>query len=218
MCSCVDVWMPARVITRAVVGATACRRRQQQEKQNCGGNFGCFITQCSREGAYSSIQCHGSTGYCWCVDANGQKLLDTEKAPGTGVPNCHPTHSPEIPSSTLSAKTDDKLSDCQRKRAQQEKLCQGLIGCFLSSCAADGHYTSKQCHGSTGSCWCVSVDSGERLDNVQISGDGECPRQTALSTTSQKHATLTTPKATSATTVADSGALGSGRFHCYNKQ
>ena len=39
---------------------------------------GRFIPSCQPDGRYTQVQCHGSTGYCWCVDENGDKLVGTE--------------------------------------------------------------------------------------------------------------------------------------------
>ena len=39
---------------------------------------GTYIPQCEDDGSYSAVQCHGSTGYCWCVDGEGNKLVETE--------------------------------------------------------------------------------------------------------------------------------------------
>lgn len=33
-------------------------------------------------------QCHGSTGYCWCVDSNGQERAGTRTPPGTQPTDC----------------------------------------------------------------------------------------------------------------------------------
>ncbi|XP_033104904.1 SPARC-related modular calcium-binding protein 2-like isoform X3 [Anneissia japonica] len=44
-----------------------------------------FIPQCNPDGSYSSIQCHRSFGYCWCVDNLGKPL------PGTSVPLRRPS-------------------------------------------------------------------------------------------------------------------------------
>ena len=47
---------------------------------------GSHTPQCEEDGSYSLMQCHGSTGYCWCASKQGEKI------PGTQVrfkqPNC----------------------------------------------------------------------------------------------------------------------------------
>ena len=40
--------------------------------------LGAFIPQCHEDGAYKEVQCHGSTGYCWCVDESGKKREETQ--------------------------------------------------------------------------------------------------------------------------------------------
>ncbi|XP_071390603.1 nidogen-1 [Centroberyx affinis] len=44
---------------------------------------GAFIPTCDEQGAYEPMQCHGSTGYCWCVDRNGQEIHGTRSGPGS---------------------------------------------------------------------------------------------------------------------------------------
>merc|ERR1712177_153356 len=50
-----------------------CKRLQAKQRRICGRRRGCFIVQCNRDGSFKPMQCHGSTGYCWCVDAKGRK-------------------------------------------------------------------------------------------------------------------------------------------------
>ena len=40
--------------------------------------LGAFIPQCNEDGSYKEVQCHGSTGYCWCVDDSGRKREETQ--------------------------------------------------------------------------------------------------------------------------------------------
>lgn len=51
---------------------------------------GQYIPMCDESGAYEPIQCHGSTGYCWCVDRNGQEISGTRSEPGS-TPMCKET-------------------------------------------------------------------------------------------------------------------------------
>lgn len=44
---------------------------------------GQFIPRCDDNGAYEPMQCHGSTGHCWCVDRNGQEIPGTRSGPGS---------------------------------------------------------------------------------------------------------------------------------------
>jgi len=43
--------------------------------------IGAFIPECEDDGGFSAIQCHGSTGYCWCVDTQTGSPL-SEQARG----------------------------------------------------------------------------------------------------------------------------------------
>ena len=52
---------------------TKCEREQRQEPVP-----GRFMPHCLPDGKYKQIQCHGSTGYCWCVDEDGIKVDGTE--------------------------------------------------------------------------------------------------------------------------------------------
>lgn len=49
---------------------------------------GQYIPTCDENGAYEAMQCHGSTGYCWCVDQNGQEIPGTRSGPGSSRPMC----------------------------------------------------------------------------------------------------------------------------------
>ncbi|XP_041803273.1 nidogen-1 [Chelmon rostratus] len=44
---------------------------------------GQYIPACDENGAYEPMQCHGSTGHCWCVDRNGQEIPGTRSGPGS---------------------------------------------------------------------------------------------------------------------------------------
>ncbi len=37
--------------------------------------LGAYIPDCDEKGNFSSLQCHGSTGMCWCVDVKNGKPI-----------------------------------------------------------------------------------------------------------------------------------------------
>ncbi|XP_076313675.1 SPARC-related modular calcium-binding protein 1-like isoform X6 [Tachypleus tridentatus] len=41
------------------------------------GNHRVIIPQCKEDGSYLEVQCHRTTGYCWCVDHNGKHIQGT---------------------------------------------------------------------------------------------------------------------------------------------
>lgn len=45
-----------------------------------------FIPQCDIYGNYLPTQCHPSTGYCWCVDRDGNEMDGTRSGPGIQPP------------------------------------------------------------------------------------------------------------------------------------
>lgn len=47
---------------------------------------GLFVPECDEHGHYVPTQCHGSTGYCWCVDRDGRELEGTRTRPGMRPP------------------------------------------------------------------------------------------------------------------------------------
>ena len=63
----------------------------EQAQANATGLIGEFVPQCEQDGSYSSIQCWGSTGDCWCVDEYGIEIPGTTSSPGQGMPDCSST-------------------------------------------------------------------------------------------------------------------------------
>ena len=63
----------------------------EQDVANSTGMIGEFIPQCGEDGAYSPMQCWGSTGYCWCVDEYGIEIPGTSIPSWQGTPDCSTT-------------------------------------------------------------------------------------------------------------------------------
>uniref|UniRef100_A0A8C6KHZ8 Nidogen 2 n=1 Tax=Nothobranchius furzeri TaxID=105023 RepID=A0A8C6KHZ8_NOTFU len=119
--------------------------------QSGGHGDGAHIPQCDSDGRYRSLQCHGSTGHCWCVDDKGQERPGTRTPPGTPHVDCR---RPEGP------KTHCEL---HRDRVQHTGPDgHPIVGAHIPQCDEHGHYQPQQCHGSTGHCWCVDDRGQER--------------------------------------------------------
>ncbi|NXH19948.1 NID2 protein, partial [Bucco capensis] len=118
---------------------------------------GGHMPQCDEEGHYHPLQCHSSTGYCWCVDAAGQEIAGTRTAPGSSPPRCG---SPEP--------TERPQSMCERWR---QSLLEHYGGSprsdqYVPQCDPEGHFTPLQCHGDSGYCWCVD-QSGREIQGTR---------------------------------------------------
>ena len=53
-----------------------CCEAEEIATNNCGG-LGCYIPQCTENCEWEPMQCWSSTGYCWCVDENGEEIEGT---------------------------------------------------------------------------------------------------------------------------------------------
>ncbi|KAM5235202.1 nidogen-1 [Ctenodactylus gundi] len=81
---------------------TRCQQEQEHILSTLGAADGqrprppgLFVPECDEHGHYVPVQCHGSTGYCWCVDRDGRELEGTRTKPGMRPP-CLSTVAPPI--------------------------------------------------------------------------------------------------------------------------
>uniref|UniRef100_A0A8D0KVY6 Nidogen 1 n=1 Tax=Strix occidentalis caurina TaxID=311401 RepID=A0A8D0KVY6_STROC len=83
------------------VEKTKCQREREVALGSGGAFFpreiriGHFIPQCDEHGNYLPTQCHSSTGYCWCVDRDGNEIDGTRSGPGVQPP-CLSTAAPPV--------------------------------------------------------------------------------------------------------------------------
>merc|ERR1712168_1734038 len=59
-----------------------CHEEKERLERENRGLLGAFTPKCKDNGSYETQQCHGSTGYCWCVDESGNEIQGTRKGPG----------------------------------------------------------------------------------------------------------------------------------------
>uniref|UniRef100_S4RCA2 Thyroglobulin type-1 domain-containing protein n=1 Tax=Petromyzon marinus TaxID=7757 RepID=S4RCA2_PETMA len=62
--------------------------------------------------------------------------------------------------------------------AEKEKLqhSKKLVGGFMPTCDEQGYYGPKQCHGSTGQCWCVD-QYGKETPGTRLHGEPSCEEE-----------------------------------------
>ncbi|XP_017292795.1 nidogen-2 isoform X3 [Kryptolebias marmoratus] len=171
-CWCVDSRGQERPGTRTSPGAPRvdCSRTDEPErpKTRCEHHrdsvqttspdglplLGAYVPQCDEHGQYQSQQCHGSTGYCWCVDSRGQERPGTRTSPGSASKDCSTEDEPERPK-----------TQCEHHRDSVQTTSPDglpLVGAYVPQCDEHGQYQSQQCHSSTGHCWCVDSRGQER--------------------------------------------------------
>jgi hypothetical protein len=113
---------------------------------------GKYLPQCTEFGYFDPIQCHGSSGRCWCV------VPDTGKAvQGSSVMRAQP--------------------ECSFCHIQRAKLLRpgGLVGNFVPECTDDGLFASEQHWGSAGQKWCVNKYTGEEIEGTRT-GPGDAKK------------------------------------------
>uniref|UniRef100_H2T9F0 Nidogen 2 n=1 Tax=Takifugu rubripes TaxID=31033 RepID=H2T9F0_TAKRU len=140
--------------------------------------LGVYVPQCDDNGLYRPLQCHGSSGYCWCVDSRGQEREGTRAAPGTPTVDCDKAVQPK--------------THCQHHRdSVQTTSPEGypILGAYVPQCDTNGQYIPLQCHGSTGHCWCVDSNGQERAGTRTAPGapPTDCDRPERPKTHCQHH-------------------------------
>uniref|UniRef100_A0A8C3RBC9 Nidogen 2 n=1 Tax=Cyanoderma ruficeps TaxID=181631 RepID=A0A8C3RBC9_9PASS len=72
-----------------------CERWRQSLLEHYGGSprGDQYVPQCDPSGDFTPLQCHGDSGYCWCVEQSGREIPGTRSEPGT-TPPCLPSVAP----------------------------------------------------------------------------------------------------------------------------
>lgn len=69
----------------ADLGLSEEQKNSREPRQSGNKESSVFVPTCLEDGRYAPIQCHNSTGYCWCVTPSGKPI------PNTSVRHSHPT-------------------------------------------------------------------------------------------------------------------------------
>lgn len=138
----------------SIPGLKPCEYQQRYaQAQHAHAGSRIHIPQCDDQGNFVPLQCHGSTGFCWCVDRNGHEVPGTQTPPGSTPPHCGPPPEP----------TQRPRTVCERWR---ESLLEHYGGTprddqYVPQCDDLGHFIPLQCHGKSDFCWCVDKDGRE---------------------------------------------------------
>ncbi|XP_048581312.1 uncharacterized protein LOC5512067 isoform X7 [Nematostella vectensis] len=171
-CWCVDKYGQELPRTRTegtpycgpLAGLTMCQKERQIAIGWTGvAAPGSFVPKCKSNGEYDTVQCHGSTGFCWCVDDDGNEISATRTR---GRPVCV---------------VFNGLTKCQQERER----ALGVLGTqppgrYVPKCTPEGAYVTEQCHTSTGFCWCVD-NMGRELPDTRRKGNALCDGRGQLS-------------------------------------
>ena len=62
---------------------TKCEKVRELAEKLAKSEFGdlktgAYVPSCEKDGSYSKTQCHKSTGFCWCVNENGEEIPGTK--------------------------------------------------------------------------------------------------------------------------------------------
>jgi len=128
-----------------------------------------YVPQRTADGKYRVKQCHGSTGYCWCVDPNtGKEVEGSRVAPGHGEPAC-------ASNLAMTLVALERKGPCAE---ESQRLGTEMPGKYVPQCTEAGYYKVEQYYGSTGYSWCVDPETGKELVGSRIApghGKPACP-------------------------------------------
>ncbi|XP_012378990.2 nidogen-2 isoform X3 [Dasypus novemcinctus] len=110
------------------------------------------IPQCDEQGNFLPLQCHGSTGFCWCVDPDGHEVPGTRTPPGSTPPHCGPPEPTQRPQT---------VCEHWRKSLLEHYGGSPRDDQYVPHCDDLGQFNPLQCHGKSDFCWCVDKDGRE---------------------------------------------------------
>ncbi|KAF5925874.1 hypothetical protein HPG69_002325 [Diceros bicornis minor] len=147
-----------------ISGLKPCELQQRDAQAQLAHPGQLHVPQCDERGHFLPLQCHGSTGFCWCVDPEGHEVPGTRTPPGSTPPHCGPLEPTQRPRTV-----------CERWRETLLELYGGTPrdDQYVPQCDDLGHFRPLQCHGKSDFCWCVDRD-GREVQGTR-SGPGTTP-------------------------------------------
>merc|ERR1719369_2338877 len=96
-------------------------------------------------------------GQPWCPwEGDDDKKAHLDKLADCVVPGC--------PVKYHDDDEDEPFKTCAEVK---KELDTGLIGAYVPQCKPDGSWEEKQCHNSTGYCWCVHPTTGVKIEGTE---------------------------------------------------
>ncbi|XP_035679107.1 zonadhesin-like isoform X8 [Branchiostoma floridae] len=118
-----------------------------------------FVKQCEEDGSFSTKQCHGSTGFCYCAHPQDGTIYRETGRRGEMEHDCEAYWQTKAP-------------------AVCTENTEPMPGEFVKQCEEDGSFSTKQCHGSTGFCYCAHPQDGTIYRETGRRGEMEHDCQT----------------------------------------
>ncbi|XP_078366590.1 uncharacterized protein LOC144650724 isoform X3 [Oculina patagonica] len=146
----------------SAVGIKLCANQKNAEiARNQGGPpiVGAFLPSCKLNGDYEEVQCHGSTGFCWCVNKLGNEIQGTRTR---GEPNC-----------TLSARNGvgaGKVGTCPKPWKGLTGFCDKMG----DKCGMDFHCSNENEKCCYSGCQRLCVNTTEAHKKAETK-PGQCP-------------------------------------------
>ncbi|XP_038615997.1 thyroglobulin [Tachyglossus aculeatus] len=110
--------------------------------------FRLYVPQCDGLGNWEPLQCHGTTGHCWCVDRRGHYITDSLATRDAPLPQC--------PTPCEASRTNALVSGWKESGSEVKATPESL---FTPTCLQTGEYARLQ--RSESGAWCLDPATGE---------------------------------------------------------
>jgi len=145
-----------------------------------GPGFPSSASRCTLQGYFKPKQFDASTGYSWCVTPYGKEIVNTRRSPGeaeavcdAGTDDGSDPDPPGPPGRPGEYEVCPFLMNCRScwVASANTKM---LPGAYMPQCKRNGDFKAKQCHLSTGYCWCAEAKGGAKIAGTEKApGEGE---------------------------------------------